>query len=73
MLNTTTVEPWTIIDDKQTEYWDQYMTESGTADALFALGHTDAACCANSRALQHLNRYVAAGEIKQLFANKFYN
>lgn len=72
MLNPNTVEPWTIINDKQTEYWAQYIVESGTADALYKLGHIHASCCANDRAINYLDKYIVAGEIKQLFNDKYY-
>jgi hypothetical protein len=72
MRNPNTVEPWTIINNKQTEYWNQYIVESGTADSLYKLGHIHAACCATDRAINYLDKYIVAGEIKQLFNDKYY-
>lgn len=59
--------PYIIIHNKQTEYWENYLTESGTADSLSALKLHNPAICARNRACDWLDKYIMAGEIKALF------
>lgn len=59
--------PYTIIHDKQSEYWENYLTESGTADSLSTLCLHNPAICARNRAYDWLVKYIIAGEIKALF------